>query len=80
MRGVLLDLTTDIGLDRAETEQALDSKDYANQLEQDTMLARQLGVTGLPLLSRAVLLWRRPERRGNARDLQRYGAEAAAAK
>ncbi len=48
LRGVLVDLATDVGLDRVEAEQALDAEDYAYHLEQDTKLARQFGVTGVP--------------------------------
>ena len=48
LRGVLGDLATEVGLDRAELDRALESERYASRLERDTLLAHQRGVSGVP--------------------------------
>ncbi|HVN91436.1 MAG TPA: DsbA family oxidoreductase [Candidatus Binataceae bacterium] len=81
MRGVLLDLAIDVGLERAETEGALDSEDYAYQMGQETMLARQLGVTGVPAFFLGPYSFGGAQSEEVIREIfRRYGAEAAAAR
>lgn len=81
LRGVLVDLATDVGLDRAEAEQALDAKDYAYHLEQDTKLARQLGVTGVPAFFLGPYSFSGAQSEDVMREIfGRYGQVAAAGK
>jgi predicted DsbA family dithiol-disulfide isomerase len=81
MRGVIVDLAVDVGLDRRETVQALDSGDYADRLEHDTALARQLGVTGVPAFFLGPYTFGGAQSESVMREIfRRYGAEAAAAK
>ncbi len=81
LRGVIVDIATEVGLDRADTERALDSEDYAYQMEQDTMLARQLGVTGVPAFFLGPYTFGGAQSEEVMREIfRRYGAEAAAAK
>jgi predicted DsbA family dithiol-disulfide isomerase len=81
LRAVLVDLATDVGLDRAEAEQALDSKDYAYHLEQDTKLARELGVTGVPAFFLGPYSFGGAQSEGLMREIfRRYGESTATGK
>lgn len=79
--GILVDLATDVGLDRAEVEHVLDSEHYAHHLEQDAMLARRLGVTGVPAFFLGPHSFTGAQSKDVMREIfQRYGVSAAAAK
>ena len=44
----LIELGTEVGLDAAEIRTTLESNLYANEVEQDQMVAQQIGATGVP--------------------------------
>lgn len=48
---VLADLAHDIGLDRAEARAALDSGAFADDVDADIAIARELGITGVPFFA-----------------------------
>lgn len=47
-RDSLVELATEVGLDRRDAESVLDSDQYASALEDDTRAAASLGATGVP--------------------------------
>jgi predicted DsbA family dithiol-disulfide isomerase len=80
-RDVLVDLAVAVGLDRAEAERALDFEDYARELEQDTLLAQQLGVTGVPAFFLGPYSFSGAQGEDVMRDIfHRYGETATAGK